>query len=115
MHMVVRAREQGDAMRREIARELPGGELVLGECDISLLGSVRAFAERFDGPLHVLCTTVMPDERQVTDEGNRPRSPPTSWAAPADRAAAPRSDRGRAELRDLGLLRRHVRPAAARR
>lgn len=72
VHMVVRGREAGEAVRADILAQVPGAEILVDECDISLLGSVRAFAERFHGPLHVLVHNagVMPEQRRLTDEGN---------------------------------------------
>jgi NAD(P)-dependent dehydrogenase (short-subunit alcohol dehydrogenase family) len=72
VHMVVRGREEGEAVRAEILRAVPGAELVVDECDVSLMASVRAYAAAFHGPLHVVVHNagVMPGERQTTDEGN---------------------------------------------
>ena len=72
VHMVVRGREEGERVREEIVREAPGAEIVVDECDVSSLASVRAYAEAFKGPLHVLVHNagVMPGERQVSEDGN---------------------------------------------
>ena len=71
VRLVVRGREGGEAARADIVRAVPGADVVVDECDVSLLASVREFAERFDGPLHVLIHNagVMPQRREVTDEG----------------------------------------------
>lgn len=72
VHMVVRGREEGEAVRAGILRAVPGAELVVDECDVSLLASVRSYARTFEGPLHVLVHNagVMPRERRTTVEGN---------------------------------------------
>lgn len=72
VHMVVRGRRHGEAVRDEIVRAVPGAEVVVDECDVSLLAAVRELAAAFDGPLHVLIHNagVMPEERQETAEGN---------------------------------------------
>ena len=44
VHMVVRGREDGERVRRELEAEVPGAKLVVDECDVSSLASVRAFA-----------------------------------------------------------------------
>jgi dehydrogenase/reductase SDR family member 12 len=72
VHMVVRGRRAGEAARADVLAQVPGAEIVLDECDVSLLSSARAFAEGFEGPLSVLVHNagVMPARRQVTAEGN---------------------------------------------
>ena len=72
VHMVVRGRDDGERVRRELEAELPGAQLVVDECDVSSLASVRAFAEGFRGPLDVLVHNagVMPSERQESADGN---------------------------------------------
>jgi dehydrogenase/reductase SDR family member 12 len=72
VHMIVRGRDAGEAARADILAQAPGAEILVEECDLSRLGSVRAFAERFHGPLHLLVHNagVMPERRQLTDEGN---------------------------------------------
>src|SRR4051812_13100068 len=47
VHMLVRDRERGERAREEIAARAEGGELVLEVCDVSSLGSIREFADRF--------------------------------------------------------------------
>lgn len=71
VHMVVRGREAGEQAREDILREVPGAEIVVDECDVSSLASVRAYAEAFSGPLHVLIHNagVMPPEREVSEDG----------------------------------------------
>lgn len=71
VHMVVRGREQGEQAADDIRRAVPGAELVVDECDVSSLASVRAYAEAFEGPLHVLIHNagVMPDEREESADG----------------------------------------------
>ena len=46
VHMVVRAASRPRPHAR-ILRDVPGAELVLDECDVASLASVRAYAERF--------------------------------------------------------------------
>lgn len=72
VHMVVRGREEGERVRGEIEREVPGARLVVDECDVSLLADARAYAEGFSGPLHALIHNagVMPPTRRETAEGN---------------------------------------------
>ena len=71
VHMVVRGRAGGEQAREDILREVPGAEIVVDECDVSSKASVRAYAEAFEGPLHVLVHNagVMPDEREVSEDG----------------------------------------------
>ena len=71
LHMVVRGREEGEQVREDLLREVPGAEIVVDECDVSSIASVRAYAEAFEGPLHVLIHNagVMPDEREVSEDG----------------------------------------------
>ena len=71
LHMVVRGREQGEQVREDLLREAPGAEIVVDECDVSSIASVRAYAEAFEGPLHVLIHNagVMPDERELSEDG----------------------------------------------
>ncbi len=72
VHMAVRGLEEGEQVRRELEREVPGAKLVVDECDVSSLASVRAYAEAFEGPLHVLVHNagVMPAERGESADGN---------------------------------------------
>jgi NAD(P)-dependent dehydrogenase (short-subunit alcohol dehydrogenase family) len=72
VRMVIRGRESGEAARREILEDVPGAEIVVDECDVSLLEDVRAYAARFDGPLHAVIHNagVMPRQRSETREGN---------------------------------------------
>lgn len=72
VRIVVRGREAGEAARREIERAAPGARVVVDECDVSLMSSVRDYAAGLDGPVHVLVHNagVMPGERRETAEGN---------------------------------------------
>ena len=71
VHMAVRGLEEAEQVRQDILREVPGAEIVVDECDVSSIASVRAYAEAFRGPLHVLVHNagVMPDEREVSEDG----------------------------------------------
>ena len=71
VHMVVRGVEEGEQVRQDILREVPGAEIVVDECDVSSIASVRAYAEAFQGPLHVLIHNagVMPAERSESEDG----------------------------------------------
>ncbi|WP_018683457.1 SDR family oxidoreductase [Actinokineospora enzanensis] len=73
--MVVRDLEKGERARREIVEQLPDARLELGECDVSSLASVRAFAEAFLAEherLDVLIHNAgaLPPERAETREGH---------------------------------------------
>jgi NAD(P)-dependent dehydrogenase (short-subunit alcohol dehydrogenase family) len=73
--MVVRSRGPAEAVRAEILRDVPGADLVLDECDVSSVASVRAYAERVlaaGTPLHVLVHNagVLPPRREATAEGH---------------------------------------------
>jgi NAD(P)-dependent dehydrogenase (short-subunit alcohol dehydrogenase family) len=72
VHMAVRGHEEGERAKAEILREVPGADIVVDELDVSLLGHVRAFAQRWDGPLYGLLHNAgtMPGERTETSEGN---------------------------------------------
>jgi dehydrogenase/reductase SDR family member 12 len=72
VHLVVRDREGGERVRGELEAEVPGARLAVDVCDVSSLESVRAFADGFDGPLHVLVHNagVMPPERRESPDGN---------------------------------------------
>jgi NAD(P)-dependent dehydrogenase (short-subunit alcohol dehydrogenase family) len=72
VHIVVRGREAGQAAAREIGQAAPGAHVLVDECDVSLLSSVRDYAARVGGPVHVLVHNagVMPPERRETSEGN---------------------------------------------
>ncbi|MCG8917653.1 SDR family NAD(P)-dependent oxidoreductase [Actinokineospora sp. PR83] len=75
VHMLVRDAVKGERARLEVAERVPGAHLELHECDVSDLGSVRAFAERFStahGSLDVLVHNAgtLPPERRETAEGN---------------------------------------------
>jgi dehydrogenase/reductase SDR family protein 12 len=72
VHMGIRGREEGERTRAEILREVPNADIVVDELDVSLLADVRAFAERWEGPLYGILHNagVMPDERTETAEGN---------------------------------------------
>jgi dehydrogenase/reductase SDR family protein 12 len=75
VRMVVRSRGRAERVRAEILREVPGADIVVDECDLSSLASVRAFAQdvRAAGaPLHALVHNagVLPERRTLTAEGN---------------------------------------------
>ncbi len=72
VRMAVRGREDGERVKAELEAEVPGARLVVDELDVSSLADVRAYAEAFAGPLHVLVHNagVMPAERQETAEGH---------------------------------------------
>ena len=72
VHMAVRGREDGERVRRELEAEITDAKLVVEECDVSSLASVRTFAEGFEGPLHVLVHNagVMPERREESADGN---------------------------------------------
>ena len=72
VRIAVRDRPGGEAAARGIERAVPGANVLVDMCDVSLLGSVREFAARIDAPVHVLVHNagVMPPERRETPEGN---------------------------------------------
>lgn len=72
VRMAVRGREDGERVRRELEREIPGAEIAVDVLDVSSLADVRAYAAAFEGPLHVLVHNagVMPPERTETAEGH---------------------------------------------
>jgi NAD(P)-dependent dehydrogenase (short-subunit alcohol dehydrogenase family) len=72
VHMVVRGREAGEAVRDEIVASIPGANLVVDELDVSLLARVRAYAAAWEGPLYAVVHNagVMPPERVETAEGH---------------------------------------------
>jgi dehydrogenase/reductase SDR family protein 12 len=72
VHMVVRGRAAGEEVRLQLRGQIPDADIVVDECDVSLLADARAYAERWEGPLHALIHNagVMPDERTVNAEGN---------------------------------------------
>jgi len=72
VHMAVRGREDGERVKRELEREIPGADLAVDVLDVSSLADVRAYATAFTGPLHVLVHNagVMPPERTETAEGH---------------------------------------------
>jgi dehydrogenase/reductase SDR family member 12 len=72
VHMVVRSREAAEPVRTQLARDLPGAELVLDECDVSSVAAVRAYGAAFAGPLHALVHNagVLPERRETTAEGH---------------------------------------------
>ncbi|MBM7771159.1 NAD(P)-dependent dehydrogenase (short-subunit alcohol dehydrogenase family) [Actinokineospora baliensis] len=75
VHMIVRDPAKGERARDEIAAQLPGAHLEIGECDVSSLASVRAFAAAFTeahGSLDVLVHNAgsLPPSRSETPEGN---------------------------------------------
>lgn len=68
VHLVVRNRAKGEAAAREI-----DGDVVVVECDVSDLDSVRAYAAEHAPPvIHALIHNagVLPPERQTTVQGN---------------------------------------------
>ena len=72
VHMVVRGVPEGERVRDEIVRDVPGAEIVVDELDVSLLASVREFAASWEGPLHAIVHNAgtMPPQRNETPEGN---------------------------------------------
>jgi NAD(P)-dependent dehydrogenase (short-subunit alcohol dehydrogenase family) len=72
VHLAVRGREAGEAVRDELLRAVPGATLVVDELDISLLANVREYAAAWTGPLHAVVHNagVMPPERGETAEGH---------------------------------------------
>ena len=72
VHMVVRGVPEGEAVRDEIVRDVPGAEIIVDELDVSLMASVREFAAGWEGPLDAIVHNAgtMPPERRVTPEGN---------------------------------------------
>ena len=44
VHMVVRGRAAGEAVRDEIVAAQPGADIVVDELDVSLMGAVRGYA-----------------------------------------------------------------------
>jgi NAD(P)-dependent dehydrogenase (short-subunit alcohol dehydrogenase family) len=72
VHMVVRGVAEGEAVRDEIVRDVPGAEIVVDELDVSLMASVREFAAGWEGPLDAIVHNAgtMPPERSETPEGN---------------------------------------------
>jgi NAD(P)-dependent dehydrogenase (short-subunit alcohol dehydrogenase family) len=72
VHMAVRGREAGEAVRAELLREVPGADLVVDGLDVSLLADVRAYAAAWDGPLSAVIHNagVMPARRGETAEGH---------------------------------------------
>ena len=69
--MACRSVDRGEAAAAEIGREIPGADLSVRELDLASLSSVRAFADGFDGDLHVLCNNagVMALPRSETADG----------------------------------------------
>ncbi|UGS35273.1 SDR family NAD(P)-dependent oxidoreductase [Capillimicrobium parvum] len=75
VHLLVRNRERGERTLAEIAAEVPGAQLELEVCDVSLLASVRAFATAFaarvpDLGVLVHNAGVLPERRIETVEGH---------------------------------------------
>ncbi|WP_181770941.1 SDR family NAD(P)-dependent oxidoreductase [Amycolatopsis pittospori] len=68
----IAVRGDGEAARAEIERAAPAGNVVVDQCDISLISSVRDYAKELDGEVDVLVHNagVMPSERRETAEGN---------------------------------------------
>lgn len=74
VYMVCRSEEKGREAVREVEAAAPGSEPELHLCDVSLLSSVREFADAFlesGAGLDVLLNNagVMPEERKLTEEG----------------------------------------------
>lgn len=74
VHLVCRNEEKGLKAISEVEEAAPGSDPVLHLCDLSLLSSVREFADSFiesEAALDVLINNagVMPEERRQTDEG----------------------------------------------
>ena len=72
--LVVRSRERGEQARARIVAGSDNGDVHVGVCDLSELGSVRRFAERFRGQgsrLDVLVNNagVMTEARSVSADG----------------------------------------------
>jgi dehydrogenase/reductase SDR family member 12 len=72
VHMVVRGVSEGEAVRDEIVRDVPGAEIVVDELDVSLMASVRQFAASWQSPLDAIVHNAgtMPPQRTQTPEGN---------------------------------------------
>ncbi|WP_246508264.1 SDR family NAD(P)-dependent oxidoreductase [Actinocrinis puniceicyclus] len=72
VRIVVRDAAGGRTAADEIARAVAGAQIVVDECDVSLLSDVRRYATGIDEPIHVLVHNagVMPPERRETAEGN---------------------------------------------
>lgn len=73
VRMAVRGRDGGEAARADVLRAVPGAEIVVDECDLSSLASVRAYAEALGGvPVDVLIHNagVMPPGRELSADGN---------------------------------------------
>jgi dehydrogenase/reductase SDR family protein 12 len=72
VHMAVRGREAGEAVREEILQTFPTATLLVDELDVSLLADVRDYAAAWTGPLHAIVHNagVMPPERGETAEGH---------------------------------------------
>lgn len=72
VRMAVRGREDGERVAAELRQEIPGADVAVDVLDVSSLADVRAYAEAFTGPLHVLVHNagVMPAEREETAEGH---------------------------------------------
>ncbi len=68
----IAVRGDGDAARAEIERAAPGSRIIVDQCDLSLLSSVRDYAKDLDGEIDVLIHNagLMPAERTETAEGN---------------------------------------------
>src|SRR4051794_36729167 len=74
VHLLVRNREKGRKSLESVRRATGSDRLEVGECDLSSLASVRAFAERFSasgGTLDCLVNNagVLPPQRTYTDDG----------------------------------------------
>ncbi|WP_410665267.1 SDR family NAD(P)-dependent oxidoreductase [Amycolatopsis sp. lyj-84] len=68
----IAVRGDGDAARAEIERAVPGARIIVDQCDLSLISSVRDYAKDLDGEIDVLIHNagLMPAERTETAEGN---------------------------------------------
>ncbi|WP_410599831.1 SDR family NAD(P)-dependent oxidoreductase [Amycolatopsis sp. lyj-90] len=68
----IAVRGDGDAARAEIERAAPGARIIVDQCDLSLISSVRDYAKDLDGEIDVLIHNagLMPAERTETAEGN---------------------------------------------
>jgi NAD(P)-dependent dehydrogenase (short-subunit alcohol dehydrogenase family) len=72
VRIVVRDARGGRAAAEDIERAVPGAQIVIDECDVSLLSDVRGYVAGIGEPIHILIHNagVMPSERRETAEGN---------------------------------------------
>ena len=114
--LVGRNSEKTEGVARDLRARLPGARVSVARCDVGDLDDVRRFVDELEvGHLDVLVHNAgaMPPERAESPQGHElsmARAPARPGAD--DRAAAPAAAR---RARAAGDLRRHVRPAAARR